>query len=127
MYYSFYQPTDRTLPMIATADIGAEIARLLTEGWEGKKIVELGSPVSPDDQARAMGEVLGRPVKAQAIPREQWAAILQGFGMPPGTTAPYEEMLDGSNSGWIDFGVPGTEPVDGTTTAAQVFASARKA
>ena len=127
VYYSFYQPTDRALPMIATADIGAEVARLLAGGWEGKKIVELGSPVSPDDLAGAMGEALGRPVRAQAIPREQWAATLEAFGMPPGTTGPYEEMLDGSNSGWIDFGVPGTEPVAGTTTAAQVFAQANKA
>ena len=34
--------------------------------------------------------------------------------------------MDGFNSGWIAFGVPGTEPVAGTTTAAQVFAQARK-
>ena len=127
VYYSFFQPVERAFPMIATADIGAEVARLLVAGWDGKKIVELGSPVSADDLARAMTEVLGRSVKAQAVPREQWAASLEAFGMAPGTTGLYEEMIDGFNSGWIDFGVPGAEPVAGTTTAAQVFASARKA
>jgi len=127
MYYSFFQPTDRTFPMIATADIGAEVARLLAGGWDGRKIVEIGSPVSPDDLARAMGEALGKPVTAQAIPRAQWTASLEAFGMAPGTTGLYEEMLDGFNSGWIAFGVPGTEPVAGTTTAAQVFAQARRA
>jgi uncharacterized protein YbjT (DUF2867 family) len=121
------QPTDRTFPMIATADIGQEIARLLVGGWNGKKIVELGSPVSPDDLARAMSEVLGRPVKARAIPREEWAASLEHQGFPPGTTGLWEEMWDGCNSGWIDFGVPGTEPVAGTVTPAQVFEKARKA
>jgi hypothetical protein len=33
-------------------------------------------------------------------------------------------MLDAFNSGWIDFGVPGTEPVAGTLTPAEVFAAA---
>ena len=127
VFYSFYQPLDRTFPMIATADIGAEVARLLMEGWDGKKIVELGSPVSPNDLARAMGEALSRPVTAQAIPRERWAATLESFGLPSGRTGLYEEMMAGFNSGWIDFGVPGTEPVAGATTAAEVFAQARNA
>ena len=126
-YYSFFQPTERAFPMVATEDIGKEVARLLVGGWDGKKVVEIGSPVSADDLARAMGEVLGQPVTAQAIPRERWAATLETFGMAPGTTGLYEEMLDGFNSGWISFGVPGTEPVVGTTTAAQVFAQARTA
>ncbi len=126
VFDSFMQPTDRTFPTIATADIGKEIAHLLVSGWYGKKIVELGSPVSPDDLAHAMSEVLGRPVQARAIPREQWVNVLEAMGLAPGTTGYYEEMMDGFNSGWIDFGVAGTEPVGGTTTAAEVFAQARK-
>ena len=127
MYYSFFQPTDRAFPQVATADIGAEVARLLMSGWEGKKIVEIGSLVSPDDLARGMGEALGKPVTAQAIPREQWAATLETFGLPPGRTGLYEEMMDGFNSGWITFGVPGTESVAGTVTPAQFFGQARNA
>lgn len=127
VYYSFLQPTDRAVPMVATADIGQTIAQLLVSGWTGKQVVELGSPVSPDDLARAMGEVLGRPVQAQAVPRERWTATFESFGMLPGTTGPYEEMIDGFNSGWIHFGVPGTEPIAGQVTAAQVFAQARPA
>lgn len=124
---SFLQPTDRTFPMVATEDIGHEVARLLIGGWSGTKIVELGSPVSPDDLARAMGEVLGRPVQARAIPRAQWEASLEAQGMPPGFIRPYLEMEDAYNSGWIDFGVPGTERVVGTVTPAQVFAQASNA
>ena len=127
VYYSFFQPLDRAFPMIATADIGVEVARLLVGGWDGRKIVELGSPVSADDLARAMGEVIGRPVQAQTIPRDRWAATLEGFGMPPGSTALYEEMMNGFNTGWIAFGVPGTEPVAGTTTPAQFFKQAKRA
>ncbi len=125
VYYSFFQPTDRAFPATATKDIGAEVARLLMAGWEGRKIVELGSMVSPDALAQAMTDVLGRPVTAQAIPRERWTATLEGFGMPPGTTGTYEEMIDGCNSGWISFGQPGTESVAGTATPAEVFTAAR--
>ena len=124
---SFLQPTDHAFPMIATTDIGLEVARLLVEGWGGKKVVELGSPISPDDLARAMGEALGRPVQARPIPRERWAATLGAMGLPEDKIGPWEEMQDGFNSGWIDFGVPGTEPVAATTTPAEVFARAREA
>jgi NAD(P)H dehydrogenase (quinone) len=124
---SFLQPTDHTFPMIATADIGTEVAHLLMNGWSGKKIVELGSPYSPNNLAQAMSEVLGRPVQARPIPREGWTARLATIGLPPSKIGPWEEMQDGFNSGWIDFGVPGTEPVAATTTPLQVFARARKA
>lgn len=126
-FESFLQPTDQAFPMVATEDIGKEIARLLVGGWSGRKIVELGSRYTPDDLARAMGEVLGRPVQARPIPREQWTARLEAMNLPKDKTAPWEEMQDGFNSGWIDFGVPGTKSVAGTTTPAEVFAQARKA
>ena len=126
VFYSFLQPVDRAFPMVASADIGAEVARLLMTGWDGKKIVEIGSPVTPTELAGAVGEALGKPVTAQAIPRERWAATLEGFGMPHGMTGAFEEMEDGFNSGWIAFGVPGTEPVPGTTTPVQFFAEVKR-
>jgi hypothetical protein len=102
--------------MVATVDIGREVARLLVGGWQGKRIVEIGSRISPDDLARAMSEVCGRPVQARAIPRERWTASLEAQGFPPRAISPREGMVDGFNSGWIDFGVPGAEPAAGTTT-----------
>jgi uncharacterized protein YbjT (DUF2867 family) len=120
----FYAPTDRKLPMIATEDIGAEIAKLLTTQWTGKRIIELASLVSADDLAAALGHALGRDVKAQAIPRQAWAGALQQMGMPAGGTWAFEEMVDGVNSGWIGLGVEGTERIEGTTSAKDVFAAA---
>jgi len=120
----FYAPTDRKLPMIATEDIGAEIAKLLTTEWTGKRIIELGSMVSADDLAAALGQALGRDVKAQAIPRQAWAGALQQMGLPASGTWAFEEMVDGVNSGWIGLGVEGTERVEGTTGAREVFAAA---
>jgi len=122
-----YAPTNRQVPMIATEDIGAEVAKLLTSEWNGKRIIELGSMVSADELASELGEVLNREVKAQAIPREGWAGALEHMGLPKGGTWAYEEMIDGVNSGWIGFGIEGTQRVEGRTSAKQVFAAASRA
>ena len=121
----FYAPTNRKLPMVATEDIGAEIAKLLTTEWTGKRGIEFGSMVSADELATELGEAIGRDVKAQAVPREAWADALQHMGMPKGSTWAYEEMIDGVNSGWIGFGIENTQRVEGTTRAKDVFAAAR--
>jgi len=126
VFDSFLQPTNVAFPMVATKDIGQQVARLLLSDWNGTKVVELGSLVSPDDLARAMGEVLGRDVRASAIPREEWETRLLNMGLPADTIGPWTEMQDGFNSGLIHFGVPGTEAVSGTTTPTQVFAQARR-
>lgn len=122
----FLTPTDRKVPMTATADIGAEIARRLKEGWDGRKVVELGSRFSPDDLAQAIGKVLDRTVTARSIPREAWTSTLESMGMPAGSTGPIEELNDGINSGWIDHGVIGTESVAGTITPDKFFATVHK-
>lgn len=126
VFYSFVQPVDLQVPMIATEDIGKEVARLLVSEWSGKRIIELGSPVTPKELADAIGEVVGRPVQAQVVPREAWTKTMESFGFPAGGTGAYEEMQDSINSGWIHFGVPGTEAVAGTLTAKQVYEKARK-
>jgi uncharacterized protein YbjT (DUF2867 family) len=113
--------------MIATTDIGEQIAQLLVAGWDGRKIIELGSPRSPDELAQAMSEVLDKPMRARAISRERWKFVLEAQGMPSGSTGPFEEMEDSFNAGWIDFGVAGTESVAGKTMPAEVFTKAGKA
>ncbi len=124
---TFYAPEEQKLPMIATADIGAQVAKLLTSEWTGKRVIELGSMVSSDELAAQLGEAMGREVKAQAVPRGAWGDALQHMGMPAEFTWAYEEMMDGVNSGWISFGVPETERVEGTTSAREVFAAAASA
>jgi uncharacterized protein YbjT (DUF2867 family) len=123
----FFAPTDRKVGHIATVDIGALVVELLTTEWTGRRVIELGTPVSPDEIAADLGEVLGREVKALAIPRESWAETMEQFGLPKGSTWAYEEMIEGVNSGWIDFGVDGTEKRPGTTTARDVYAKANQA
>ncbi len=123
-----YDPTDRRSTMVATDDIGAEVAALLTgPAWSGHRVIELGSMVSADEVAAQLGDVLKRDVGAFAVPRAGWAQAFEQFGIPKGQTGPAEEMFEAVNAGWMDLGVPGTEHVGGTTSARDVFAAARRA
>jgi uncharacterized protein YbjT (DUF2867 family) len=124
----YYNPTDRKSTMVATDDVGAEIAALLIgPAWSGHRVIELGSMVSADEVATQLGEVLKVDVKAFAIPRAGWAEAFEQIGIPKGQTGPAETMFDAVNSGWMDLGVEGTEHVPGTTSARDVFAAAQKA
>jgi hypothetical protein len=71
--------------------------------------------------------VLGREVRAFAVPRAGWAQAFEQFGVPKGRTGPAEDMFEAINAGWMDLGVEGTERVAGTTPARAVFAAARQA
>jgi len=123
----YYNPTNRKSTMVATNDIGAQAATLLTgPAWFGQRTVELGSMVTADEVAEQLGEVLRRDVKAFSVPRAQWAKAFEQFGIPKGHTGPAEEMFDAVNAGWMDLGVEGTEHVAGTTSARNVFAAAAR-
>jgi uncharacterized protein YbjT (DUF2867 family) len=124
----FYNPTNRKSTMVASDDIGAEVATLLTGlAWSGHRVIELGSMVSADEVAAQLGEVLKLDVKAFALPRAGWADAFQQIGVPKGHTGPAEEMFESVNAGWMDLGVTGTEHVPGTTSARDVFAAAQNA
>ena len=124
----FYDPTNRKSTMVATNDIGAEVATLLAgPTWSGQRVIELGSMVSADEVAVQLGEVLQRDVTAFAVPRAGWSAAFEQFGIPKGQTAQAEAMYDAVNAGWMELGVEGTEHVAGTTSARDVFAAAHKA
>src|SRR3984957_10913445 len=124
----YYDPTNRKSAMVATDDVGAEVATLLTGlAWSGHRVVELGSMVSADEVAGQLGEVLKLDVKAFAVPRAGWAEAFEQFGIPKGHTEPAEEMFESVNAGWMDLGTTGTEHVVGTTSARDVFASAQNA
>jgi len=124
----YYNPTHRKSTMVATDDIGAEVATLLTGPlWSGQRVIELGSMVSADEVAAQLGEVLKLNVKAFAVPRAGWPAAFEQLGIPKGQTGPAEAMFEAVNAGWMDLGVAGAERVAGTTPPRDVFAAAQKA
>ena len=124
----YYNPTNRQSAMVATNDIGAEVATLLSgPAWSGHRVIELGSMVSADQVAAQLGEVMQLDVKAFAVPRAGWPAAFEQLGIPKGHTGPAEAMYEAINAGWMNLGVEGTEHVPGTTSARDVFAAAHKA
>jgi uncharacterized protein YbjT (DUF2867 family) len=100
---SFLQPLDKRFPMVATADVGSVAAELLQQTWNGRRIVELEGPrrISPNGIAAALSEILGRPVRMEAVPRATWSERFRLQGMKDPT--PRMQMLDGFNQGWIEF------------------------
>jgi uncharacterized protein YbjT (DUF2867 family) len=122
-FFSNLYPLDRKFSLVATADIGKAGADVLRHEWKGTRYIEVAGPeqYSPNDIARALSTALGRTIEAVALPRDKWTEFFIGQGMPKGRTEPRAEMVDGFNSGWIHFGVPGTEPIAGTTSLTSVI------
>ncbi len=103
MISSFLQPLNKPVPMVATADIGRVAAELIQTTWNGRSVVELEGPhrVTPKEIAATFAELLGRPVKTEAVPRETWESLFKSQGMK--NPLPRVQMLDGFNEGWIEF------------------------
>jgi NAD(P)H dehydrogenase (quinone) len=102
---AFLQPPDRAIAMISTTDIGRIAGEVLQQTWSGNRNIEMEGPsrYSPNDLATVLASLLGRPVRAVTVPRNQWQSIFASDGTEAARTAPRIEMLDGFNSGWIDF------------------------
>jgi NAD(P)H dehydrogenase (quinone) len=122
--FSNLYPLDRKFSLVATADIGKAGADVLRQEWTGSRYIEVAGPdqYSPNDIARALSSALGRTIEAIVVPRAKWTEFFVGQGMPEGRTELRAEMVDAFNSGWIHFGVPGTEHITGATSLTSVMA-----
>ena len=120
---SFLVPLERKFPMVATEDIGRLAGKILQEAWTGNRYPELEGPerYAAVDAAEAFSKVLGRSVRAVPVPRETWAALFEAQGTAADRTAYRIEMLDGFNSGWIDFDPEAREHFLGRNTQEDVF------
>jgi NAD(P)H dehydrogenase (quinone) len=118
---SFLQPLDRAVPMVAAADVGRVAAELLVQAGAIERVVELEGPerVSPNAIAAALSQALGRPVQAQAVPRETWGALFRSQGTQD--PMPRIQMLDGFNEGWIAFEGGDASVAKGRIGVAQVL------
>lgn len=112
---SFLQPLDKPVPMAATEDIGRLAADLIQDDWRGVQIVEIESErrYSPNDVAATLAKILGRPVRAEAVPRCSWMSLFKAQGTR--NPEPRIRMLDGFNEGWIAFDGESAAIVRGAT------------
>ena len=121
----YLAPANRAISMVATNDIGELAAKTLQQEWSGNRILELegSEKYSPNDAAAAFSKLLGRPIKTNPIQRSEWQRLFVQQGTAEDRTTPRIEMLDGFNSGWIDFEGGDAEHFKGKLTIEQVIKS----
>lgn len=113
----FPAPPSTTVPMIATRDIADVAARLLRDrSWSGHRILGLHGPrdYSYAEAASIIGDVLGREVRAQQVPKEAVVEQLKGYGANEDWARGLAELYARIGD---DAFLAGTEPrTDETTT-----------
>jgi uncharacterized protein YbjT (DUF2867 family) len=87
-------PVDMKVMMISPEDVAAFVAETMLGNDEDGTIYELAGPTSYSsaEVAAVFSNVLGKEVKAQQIPREQWDATLAGIGFSPDGVKNFIEM-----------------------------------
>lgn len=101
---SMLSPLDLAVPMVATADIGAVAADVLTSVSERSFVIELAHrDYSSREVAAEMSAVLGRPVTATVVESSERVEMYRSWGATDGAAREMSAMIDGFNSGWIAF------------------------
>lgn len=115
--YRWPSPADQELPHVASRDVAAVAARLLSDAsWDGVDEIPLTGPeaISFDEIAATMGEVLQRPVRFEAIRMDAMRDMMTSMGGSPGMAEAMVTMLTAKNAG-LDGMVP-LSPVAETPT-----------
>src|SRR6478609_6811235 len=89
-------------PYVATRDVAAVAARLLRDrAWNGAGGVAVLGPedLSLEDQARVMTEVLGRPIRYQQVPADDYKAQLLRYGASEDFAQGLIDMLAAKDDG----------------------------
>ena len=117
------EPLDRPIQMVAVHDIADAAAGLLVEGWRGQATFELEGPqtYSMLDAAKIAGEVIGRAVTAEMVPREARQRFYEQAGFTSASAATMVEMADGMNAGTVAFEGGNTKHQRGTTPLEDVL------
>ena len=89
---AFFQPTPGglKLPHVAKRDVAAVAARLLLDpSWDGVAEVPLHGPadLTFDEMAATIAKVTGRTVRFEAMPMDDFAAMMRAMGASDGMAA----------------------------------------
>lgn len=108
---SMRQPLDRREETVSARDVGRQVAQELLRPHAGERIVNLKGPAeyAPEDAARALSELLGKPVTAVATPRAEWEDGLIAAGLGASYARELAALYDAMNAGRAAF-----EPVGET-------------
>lgn len=126
---SLHQPLDKRFPTVSARDVGRLAADLLLDhdpaGEITPRIVSIEGPqrISALDVARTLGELGGREVVAQALPREAWTPMLLRAGLNAEHARLITDLYETHNAGRIDVEAGVGERRFGTTELAEVLAA----
>lgn len=111
-------PVDLTIPMISPEEVAAFVANVIQTEEEDGKIFELTGPdaYSSNDVAKAFSDALGKEVRAEQIPKEQWENTLREIGFTPDAVRNFIEMTEAVISGKANAEKEGTVQVKVKTT-----------
>jgi uncharacterized protein YbjT (DUF2867 family) len=120
---SFF-PADQRIPMTATHDIGEVAAQALIDGPRGVRVIELSGPedVSPNDVARAVGELLGRSVRVAEAPLDAIVPTFTSFGMSENFAGLFRELYACIRSDRFVWEGGSAEAVRGKTSIGEALA-----
>lgn len=122
---TFLAPPERSLPMVATVDVGSTAAALLQKNGTGTHIVTLAGPASysPNDVAAIIAVALQKPVDVAVLPETEWSMALADAHFSTAAFAGFAEMTRGLNCAHIDIDSdPAAVQRAGSTTLEQVIA-----
>jgi uncharacterized protein YbjT (DUF2867 family) len=114
VYPAFY-PQGFAMPMIATPDIGKEVARSLASTANGHTVIDVVGPgYTAEAVAAAFGKIFNRTVSVAYVPPEAQSGALVQAGLPKEVADLFAEMYTFFREG--KAGLQGDRLVQGTTT-----------
>jgi uncharacterized protein YbjT (DUF2867 family) len=115
-------PADAEIPMVAPADLGRVAAERLLSDLDDTQVrfVEGPARYTPQDVANAFAAALGRDVRVEVAPRDQWESIYRRNGFSPAAARAYTRMTAVSLD--QDFSKPAS-PTRGTISLRHFIAA----
>ncbi|WIY82237.1 NmrA family NAD(P)-binding protein [Propionimicrobium sp. PCR01-08-3] len=119
IYPVFAGSADVSVPMVATADLGAVAADVLQSPPSVSEAIDvLGPSYSERAVAAVLGRALGQELTVEVIPEEVWADVLTEAGFRPRIAASLAELYRADQQGLLaprgDRQVSGHTPIDVT-------------
>ena len=104
VYPVFGSSADVPIPMVATRDVGAAVARHLLEEPESSGVVGLEAPAYTEREvAEHLAGLIGRPaLQVVLIPREGWIEAMTGAGMSPLLAEELFGLYDAGEKGLLE-------------------------
>jgi uncharacterized protein YbjT (DUF2867 family) len=117
-------PADLRIPTTATRDIGEVAAQALIDGPRGVRVIELSGPedVSPNDVARAVGQLLGRSIRVAEAPLDAIVPTFTDLGMSANFAGLFRELYACIQSDRFAWEGGAAEAVRGKTSIAEALA-----